>query len=99
MINQINDEADFAFELAYSLSPDLSEQEKRIIDIRYGLDYGGIVNFGNGYLRKLIKAIHKGRVSVDVMDLFSKIAFTKLILCGRLDEDLRKELQRLLFGV
>ena len=94
----IKDEANFAKELAHSLSPTLSEQEKRVIDIRYGLDYGGIVNFVNGYLRRLIKAIKKNRMSMDGFSTENAKNFSGLLNSKRLDSELQSELSHLLYG-
>lgn len=96
--NYVKDEANFAKELAHSLSPDLSDEEKRVIDIRYGLDYGGIVNFANGYLRRLIKAIKKGRMSLTDFAGEHAEAFSKLLDSERLDDELQAELSHLLYG-
>jgi len=98
MKNLIKDEANFAKELAHGLSPDLSEEEKKIIDIRYGLDYGGIVNFANGYLRRLIKAIKKGRMSIEGFEGKHAEDFSKLLDSERLDDELQAELSHLLYG-
>lgn len=98
MKNLVKNEANFAKELARGLSPDLSEEEKRVIDIRYGLDYGGIVNFANGYLRRLIKAIKKGRMSISGFSTEDAECFSGLLNSDRLDTELQTELSRLLYN-
>ena len=96
--NLLKDEANFAKELARSLSPELSEQEKRVIDVRYGLDYGGVVNFANGYLRRIVKAIKKGRVSMEGFSIKDAEAFEGILSSKKLDSSLQLELSHLLYG-
>lgn len=98
MKNQIKNEGNFAKTLGEALSPNLSDEEKRVIDIRYGLDYGGIVNFGNGYLRRLIKAIKKGRMTLEGFETSHAEMFSTILNSERLDSELQNELSHLLYG-
>ena len=96
--NFVKDEANFAKELSHSLSSNLSKEEKRIIDVRYGLDYGGVVNFANSYLRRLIRAIKKGRMSIEGFTYQDAECFAGLLNSERLDGKLQAELSHLLYG-
>lgn len=98
MRNLIKSEAGFVKdELVHNLSLELPEQEKRVVEIRYGLDYGGIVNFANGYLHRLIKAIKKCRMSLDGFGNAEKEIFNELLNSDRLDGSLQRELSSLLY--
>lgn len=96
--NLLKDEAFFAEQLGRSLSPDLPEEEKRIIKIRYGLDYGGLSNFANGYLKRLTKAIRKGRVSMEGFTVKDAESFSGILSSEKLDKKLQSELSHLLYG-
>ncbi len=98
MGNLICNESTFARELGRSLSQNLSDEQKRVLQIRYGLDYGGLVNFANAYLRRLSKAIKKRRMSMDGFGFDDADSFAVLLFCDRLDKNLRSELSHLLYG-
>ena len=98
MKNLVKNEANFAKALARALSPELSDEEKRIIDVRYGLDHGGIVNFANSYLKRLAKAIRKEHMSLEGFEVSNAEAFSDLLDSEKLDKKLQEDLSHLLYG-
>ncbi len=97
MKHPIKEESNFVKELGRALSSDLTEEEKMILDVRYGLDYGGVANFANVYLGKLIKAIKKHLMSLDGFGPQDDEVFSILLNSDRLDGSLQRELSSLLY--
>lgn len=97
MKHPIKKESNFVKELGRALSSDLTEEEKMILDVRYGLDYGGVANFANIYLGKLIKAIKKHLMSLEGFGPQDDEVFSILLNSDRLDRSLQRELSSLLY--
>jgi len=64
----------------------------------FALDYGGLVNAGNRYMVRTIKAIKKGLMSLDGFTMQDAEKFNSLLGSDKLDEKLRNELTHLLYG-
>ena len=98
MAKLLKNEACFVSTLGLWLSDQLSVDQKKELEQMFTLDYGGLVCACNRYMRRTIKAIKKGYMSLDEFTLEDAESFTSLLNNEKLDKELQSELAHLLSG-
>ena len=93
----LKDESYFAGMIALWLGG-IPEAEREELETLFKPDYGGLVNAGNRYMRRTIKAIRHGYMSVDGFGARDAECFGRLFNCDKLDASLRSELSHLIYG-
>jgi hypothetical protein len=94
----LKDEACFAGTLGLWLSDKLTDDQKRELETMFQLDYGGLVNACNRYMRRTIKAIRKGLMSIEGFTTHDAENFGRLFNSDKLDKKLQNELSHLIYG-
>lgn len=96
MCKSLKEENGFAKSLAGWMSDDMSDEQKKSLKEAFELDYGAFAEFCNIYLRKTVKAIKKGRLTIEGVDEKSIEGFDALLKSEKLDKQLRQELRDIL---
>lgn len=98
MAKLLKNEAYFASTLGLWLSGQLTDDQKKGLEQMFTLDYGGLVNACNRYMRRTAKAIKKGYMSLDGFTIEDAESFGSLLSSDKLDKELQGELSHLLYG-
>lgn len=98
MRNFLKDESTFAATMALYASDDLSPEQKKEVEQLFTMDHGGIVAACNRYMERLIKAIKKGKISLEGFTVGDGYKFSLLLNNEKLSSELRTELNHLLYG-
>ena len=97
--NPLKDESCFVGSVALWLTGDIPAELRDELETLFESDYGGLVNAGNRYMRRTIKAIKHGYMTMDGFGLRDAKCFSKLLNCDKLDASLRTELSQLINGL
>jgi hypothetical protein len=98
MKKMLKNEACFAKTLGLWLSDQISDDQKKELQDMFSLDYGGLVNACNRYMRRTTKAIKKGYMTLDGFTVEDAESFGSLLSSEKLDKNLQTELSHLLYG-
>ena len=91
-------DSQFFDSIALWLSDNTPAKQKKELETLFTLDYGGLVNAANKYMRSTIKAIKHGYMSLEGFGPYDEACFAHLFNCEKLDKELRSELSHLLYG-
>ena len=98
MAKLLKNESCFAGTLGLWLSDKISDDQKKELQSMFSLDYGGLVNACNRYMKRTTKAIKKGKMSLDGFTIKDAECFGSLLSSEKLDKELQSELSHLLYG-
>ena len=94
----LKNESAFAGTLGLWLSDQISDDQKKELQAMFSLDYGGLINACNRYLKRTTKAIRKGYMSLDGFTMKDAENFGALLSSEKLDGQLQSEFSHLLYG-